>query len=191
MKHTIAKYIELAQAGDQVSFTFLLNHYWSEVFNFMLKRINNEIDAEDITIETFSKAFSSIKSYDSKFAFNTWLIAIAKNVHIDMIRRRKDMSFLDLNDENQANYTNIADDSSNIEDEIIKEQNIKIFKNYIRLLKPHYQEVIELRFFQELSYNEIATILNEPLNNVKIKIMRAKKLLAEIIVKQIDNNFTI
>lgn len=187
---SISQTIEAAKKGDQTAFTSLLNQYWSEVYHFILKQTGNETDAEDITIETFSKAFSSIASYDNKFAFNTWLLTIAKNTHIDLIRKRKDIHFVDITDEEQQ-YNNIVDDSDTIEDELIREQNLEIFKNYIRLLKPHYQEVIELRFFQELSYNEIASILNEPLNNVKIKIMRAKKLLAEIILKQIDQNFSI
>lgn len=190
-ENTIISHIKEAQQGDQSAFTYLLNHYWSEVFNFMLKQSNNEADAEDITIETFSKAFSSINKYNPDFAFNTWLISIAKNVHIDMIRKRKKFSFLELNDGDDQSYQNIADDSPNVEDEIIKEQNLFIFKSYVKLLKPHYQEVIEMRFFQEMSYNEIAEALNEPLNNVKVKIMRARKLLAEIILKQIDKNFTI
>jgi RNA polymerase sigma-70 factor (ECF subfamily) len=191
LKTLVQENILAAQKGDQIAFTFLLNHYWAEVYNFMLKRTANEIDAEDITIETFSKAFTSIGKYDSTFAFNTWLISIAKNVHIDMIRRRKNMSFLDINDEENQQYHNIIDDSMNKEDELIQEQNLVIFKSYINLLKPHYQEVIDMRFFQEMSYNEIAEALNEPLNNVKVKIMRAKKLLAEIILKQIDQNFSI
>lgn len=182
--------IEAAKQGDQTAFTSLLNQYWSEVYHFILKQTGNETDAEDITIETFSKAFSHIQSYDATFAFNTWLLTIAKNTHIDLIRKRKNFSFVDLSDEEQQ-YNNIIDDSETIEDELIREQNLEIFKNYIKLLKPHYQEVIELRFFQELSYNEIAEILNEPLNNVKIKIMRAKKLLAEIILNQIDQNFSL
>ncbi|MEC4114033.1 RNA polymerase sigma factor [Myroides pelagicus] len=191
MKKNTTDYIKLAAQGDQSAFTSLLDLYWSEVYFFILKRISNEADAEDITIETFSKAFSNIHSYNDAYAFNTWLISIAKNVHIDLIRKRKKLSFLDMNDENQATYSNIVDDSNNIEDDIIEEQNLAIFKSYIKLLKPHYQEVIELRYFQELSYNEIAETLNEPLNNVKVKIMRAKKLLAEIILKQIDQNFTL
>ncbi|MDR0227719.1 MAG: sigma-70 family RNA polymerase sigma factor [Flavobacteriaceae bacterium] len=185
------KLIKAAQNDDRIAFTSLLNQYWAEVFNYILKRTGNETDAEDITIETFSKAFTNILKYDETYAFNTWLISIAKNVHIDMIRKRKNVSFLDINDEQQHNLNYIIDDAMNIEDEIIKEQNLVIFKNYIALLKPHYQEVIEMRFFQDMSYNEIAEALNEPLNNVKVKIMRAKKLLAEIILKQIDQNFSI
>lgn len=188
--NVVSNYIELAKKDDQSAFTSLLNHYWSEVFNFTLKRTGNEADAEDITIETFSKAFSNIKNYKDDFAFNTWLLTIAKNTHIDLIRKKRNLSFFDINDE-QEQYNNIIDDSKTIEEELIREQNLAIFKNYIQLLKPHYQEVIELRFFQELSYNEIAEQLNEPLNNVKIKIMRAKKLLSEIIIKQIDSNFNL
>lgn len=182
--------IELAKKGDQPAFTSLLNEYWSEVYNFTFKRTMNEADAEDITIETFSKAFSNIQSYNDEYGFNTWLLTIAKNTHIDLLRKKKYISFFDINEE-QERINNIVDDSKTIEEELIREQNLIIFKNYIKLLKPHYQEVIELRFFQELSYNEIAVLLNEPLNNVKVKIMRAKKLLSEIIINQIDNNFTL
>ncbi len=182
--------IELAKKGDQPAFTSLLNEYWSEVYNFTFKRTMNEADAEDITIETFSKAFSNIQSYNDEYGFNTWLLTIAKNTHIDLLRKKKYIFFFDINEE-QERINNIVDDSKTIEEELIREQNLIIFKNYIKLLKPHYQEVIELRFFQELSYNEIAVLLNEPLNNVKVKIMRAKKLLSEIIINQIDNNFTL
>mgnify|MGYP000452747978 CR=1 FL=1 len=75
----IIKQIEKAKQGDQTAFTFLLDYYWNEVFAFMLIRTENETDAEDITIETFSKAFDKISTYNNEFQFNTWLIAIAKN----------------------------------------------------------------------------------------------------------------
>lgn len=189
--HNISELIKAAQQDDRIAFTNLLNLYWPEVYNFMLKRTNNETDAEDIVIETFSKAFTNIVKYDDTFAFNTWLISIAKNVHIDMIRKKKNLNFLNINDDNQQTLNYIIDDSMNIEDEIIQQQNLAMFKSYLTLLKPNYREVIEMRFFQEMSYNEIAESLQEPLNNVKVKIMRAKKLLAEIILKQIDQNFTI
>lgn len=189
--HNTPELIKAAQQDDRIAFTNLLNHYWAEVYNYILKRTNNETDAEDIVIETFSKAFTNIVKYDDTYAFNTWLISIAKNVHIDMVRKRKNVSFLDINDENQHNLNYIIDDTMNMEDEIIQQQNLAIFKNYLMLLKPNYREVIEMRFFQEMTYNEIAEALQEPLNNVKVKIMRAKKLLAEIIMKQIDQNFSI
>lgn len=189
MKNAIEVYIQAAKEGDQTAFTYLLNHYWSEVYFYTLKQVENEADAEDITIETFSKAFSNITRYNPDFAFNTWIISIAKNVHIDMLRKRKKNILYTFDDDVQSEYKDIADDSPTIEDKIIQKQNLQIFEAYIRLLKPHYQEVIFMRYFQDMSYNEIAEALNEPLNNIKVKIMRAKKLLSEIIIKQIDNRF--
>jgi RNA polymerase sigma-70 factor, ECF subfamily len=174
-------YIEKAKNGDQVAFTFLLDYYWNDVYGFMLKRTENETDAEDITIETFSKAFDKLATYNTEFQFNTWLIAIAKNVHIDLLRKKKSSLFVEItDDENQQAYR-VADTTPSAEDELINEQNLSQLLQFIKELKPHYQEVIQLRYFQEMTYQEIAEQLGEPLSNVKIKLLRAKKLLAEII----------
>ena len=177
----INKKIEKAKKGDQIAFTFLLDHYWNEVYGFMLKRTENETDAEDITIETFSKAFDKISTYNSEFQFNTWLIAIAKNVHIDLLRKKKSNLFVEITEEQDRQAQNIADTTPSAEDELITEQNLSRLLQFIKELKPHYQEVIQLRYFKELSYQEIATKIDEPISNVKIKLLRAKKLLAEII----------
>ena len=177
----INRYIERAKKGDQIAFTFLLDHHWNEVYGFILKRTENETDAEDITIETFSKAFDKIQTYNPEFQFNTWLIAIAKNVHIDLLRKKKSSLFVEIAEDQGKHAHNVADSSPTVEDKIITEQNLSQLLQYIKELKPHYQEVIHLRYFQELSYQEIANQLGEPLNNVKVKLLRAKKLLAEII----------
>ncbi len=179
----IKTYIEKAKLGDQVAFTYLLDYYWNEVYGFMIQRTENETDAEDITIETFSKAFDKIITYNPEFQFNTWLIAIAKNVHIDLLRKKKSSLFIDITDEEDNIAYTIADSTPSAEDKIITEQNLSRLLQFIKELKPHYQEVIQMRYFQEMSYQEIADDLNEPLNNVKIKLLRAKKLLAEIIAK--------
>lgn len=177
----INKQIEKAKKGDQVAFTFLLDYYWNEVYGFMLKRTENETTAEDITIETFSKAFDKISTYNSEYQFNTWLISIAKNVHIDLIRKNKSSLFIEITDEQDQQAYNIADTTPSAEDVLITEQNLSQLLQFIKELKPHYQEVIQLRYFQEMSYQEIANKIDEPLSNVKIKLLRAKKLLSEII----------
>jgi RNA polymerase sigma-70 factor (ECF subfamily) len=179
----IKKHIDKAKLGDQIAFTFLLDSYWNEVYGFMLQRTENETDAEDITIETFSKAFDKIATYNPEFQFNTWLIAIAKNVHIDLLRKKKSSLFIDITDEEDDIAYSIADTSPSAEDKLITEQNLSRLLQFIKELKPAYQEVIQMRYFQEMSYQEIADDLEEPLNNVKIKLLRAKKLLAEIITK--------
>jgi len=177
----INKQIEKAKKGNQVAFTFLLNYYWNEVYGFMLKRTENETTAEDITIETFSKAFDKIATYNSEYQFNTWLISIAKNVHIDLIRKKKSSLFIEITDEQDQTAYNVADTTPSAEDVLITEQNLSQLLRFIKELKPHYQEVIQLRYFQEMSYQEIANKIDEPLSNVKIKLLRAKKLLSEII----------
>lgn len=179
----IAVLIENAKTGSQTAFTALLDIYWTEVYHFILKRTENETDAEDITIETFAKAFDKLTQYKTEFAFNTWLIAIAKNVHIDLIRKRKNNDIVNLNENEDYLFDTLADEDT-LEDQLIYEQNLATLKHCIKQLKPHYQQIIQLRYFQERSYNEIAEIINEPLNNVKIKILRAKKLLTELIKEQ-------
>jgi RNA polymerase sigma-70 factor, ECF subfamily len=177
----ILKYIQKAKLGDQVAFTFLLDFYWNEVYGYMLKRTENETDTDDIVIETFAKAFDKISTYNPEFGFNTWLITIAKNVHIDMLRKKKSTLFLEITDEEDSLANQVLDDSPTVEDIIITEQNLSKLLQQIKQLKPAYQEVIQLRYFQEMSYQEMAEQLNEPLNNIKIKLLRAKKILAEII----------
>ncbi len=173
--------IEKAKKGDQIAFTFLLDFYWNEVYGFMLKRTENETDTDDIVIETFAKAFDKIGTYNPEFAFNTWLIAIAKNVHIDMLRKKKSALFMESSDDENFKGHAIADETPTVEDELIIEQNLAQLLLFIKELKPAYQEVIQMRYFQEMTYQEMAEQLNEPLNNIKIKLLRAKKLLAEII----------
>ena len=95
--------------------------------------------------------------------------------------KKKSSLFIEItDDENQQAY-NIADTTPSAEDTLITEQNLSRLLQFVKELKPHYQEVIQLRYFQELSYQEIAIKIDEPLNNVKVKLLRAKKLLAEII----------
>ncbi len=180
----IQNHIEKAKTGDQIAFTFLLDFYWNEVYGFMIKRTENEADTEDIVIETFAKAFDKIGSYNSEYGFNTWLIAIAKNVHIDMLRKKKSSLFVNNDDENDNYANSIVDDSPSAEDELIIEQNLAQLLLCIKELKPAYQEVIQMRYFQEMSYQDMADQLEEPLNNIKIKLLRGKKLLAEIIKKK-------
>lgn len=180
----ITKHIENALKGDQSSYTFLLNHYWNEVYGFMLRRTENETNAEDISIETFAKAFDKLSTYNSQFQFNTWLISIAKNVHIDNIRKKNASLFVETSQEDARLFYNIPDNTPTIEDKIITEQNLSQLLRFIKELKPDYQELIQLRYFQEMSYQEIANKIEEPLSNVKIKILRAKRMLAEIILQK-------
>ncbi|MEM1258549.1 MAG: sigma-70 family RNA polymerase sigma factor [Bacteroidota bacterium] len=177
MKDTIAK----AKKGNQIAFSQLLDHFWNDVYGFQLLRTKSENDAEDISIQTFAKAFDKISSYNDTYEFGTWLITISKNLHVDLIRKRK-RNILDERERGKPEEINsILDETPSIEDLLITEQNLTSLLADIKKLKPHYQKVINLRYFNEMSYAEIASTLDEPVNNVKVKLLRAKKLLAAII----------
>lgn len=173
----LSKNIELAKSGSQIAFKQLLDAFWNLVYGFQLKRTNDEYEAEEITIQTFAKAFDKIETYNSSYKFQTWLVTISKNIHIDLIRSRS----LETTRVDHVAERSILDESPTAEDQLINEQNLHKLLSDIKFLKPRYQEVIQLRFFQEMSYRDIAETLQEPLNNVKVKLLRAKKLLAEII----------
>ena len=175
--------ISKAKDGNQAAFRFLLDTYWANVFNYQLKRTKSENDAEDITIQTFSKAFDKIHTFDDQYVFKTWLIAISKNVHIDLLRKKNASISAETSIEQEEKVYLVVDENPTPEDKIIREQNLAELLRDIKQLKPKYQEVIQLRYFQELSYKEISKHINEPINNVKVKLLRAKKLLAAIIKK--------
>ena len=179
----IEMHITKAKSGDQAAFSFLLNFFWADVYNYQLKRTKSENDTEDITIRTFSKAFDKIHTFDKSYVFKTWLITISKNIHIDLLRKKNDSISIETSKEQEDKIYLVADESPTPEDKIIREQNLAKLLKDIKQLKTKYQEVIQLRYFQELSYKEISEQIDEPMNNVKVKLLRAKKLLSEIIKK--------
>ncbi len=179
----ILEQIQKAKKGRQAAFSFLLDHFWNTVYGFQLKRVKDEYEAEDIAIETFSKAFDKIDSFDEKYAFGTWLVSISKNIQIDKSRKKNASIRAQTADASDEHVKKIADDSPTPEDVLITEQNLAELLRFIKELKPHYQDVINLRYFQEMSYSEISDTLEEPLNNVKVRLLRAKKLLSEIITQ--------
>ena len=174
--------IRKAKKNDQIAFNLLLHTFWNDVYGFLLKRTRNENDAEDITIETFSKAFEKIETFNENFKFKTWLITIAKNTHSDSLRKQKTAFSNQTSQEDEDRVYWIKDEAPSPEDKLITKQNLAELLKNIKKLKSHYQQVINLRYFQELSYLEISKEINAPVNNVKIKLLRAKKLLAEIIL---------
>ncbi|MEZ4811793.1 MAG: sigma-70 family RNA polymerase sigma factor [Allomuricauda sp.] len=180
-EQSIKENIQKAKEGSQIAFSTLLDTFWNDVYGFQLMRTKNENDAEDITIRTFSKAFDKIKTYDEAYEFKTWLITISKNLHVDLIRKRK-RSLLDEVEGDEVKK--VLDETPSVEDRLIIEQNLADLLQDIKKLKTHYQKVINLRYFNEMTYADIAKELNEPVNNIKVKLLRARKLLAEIIKKK-------
>tara|TARA_B000000475_G_scaffold4939_1_gene4351 strand:- start:6359 stop:6865 length:507 start_codon:yes stop_codon:yes gene_type:complete len=156
------------------SFDNLLNSNWEYVFNYLLKKTSNEYISEEITIQSFSKAFEKIHLFNPKYNFKTWIISIAKNSYSDYLRKKK-LLFKDLDNQKIENFVSeFNPEQSMINMEDYDNLNLKIDE-----LKPIYRDMIKYRYIEDLSILEISKKLNQPVNTIKIKIFRAKKLLSE------------
>ena len=127
-----------------------MDRFWPEVYGFQLRRTQNENDAEDISIQTFARAFDKLDSYDPKFGFNTWLITISKNLHVDLLRKRKRNVLEQRENHSGDAMKKVLDESPSAEDQLIIDQNLKTLLENIKKLKPAYRRVIELRYFREM-----------------------------------------
>jgi RNA polymerase sigma-70 factor (ECF subfamily) len=171
--------------GDQQAYAELLNKYRDSLYFMMLKMTNNATDADDLTIEAFGKAFKNLNQYTPDFAFSTWLFKIAANNCIDFLRRNKRIQFADNFFDDDSEYadvpSNIPSDGLDPEEKIIEKQKIQLMHEVVEKLKPHYRQLIELRYFKEWSYEEIATELDLPLGTVKAQLFRAREFLYQIL----------
>jgi RNA polymerase sigma-70 factor (ECF subfamily) len=170
---------------DRNAYAQLMTNYRDSIYFMLLKMTNNKDDAEDLTIEAFGKAFKKLEQYTPDYAFSTWLFKIASNNCIDFIRKKKQRVYSldkEYNDEAGTEMAaRIPSDALDPEESMIKMQKIKILRGIVDKLKPHYRILIELRYFKEYSYDEIAAELDLPLGTVKAKLFRARDLLYNIL----------
>lgn len=182
--------VNKAILGDQKAFSDLMTFYWPTIEGFFAMKLSSKEDVEDLSIATFTKAFDKIKSYNSSYAFSTWIQTIATNSLIDFFRKKEQKTIsIDADVKNEkGNPHEIEDLDTNPELNFIQQQKNKQLFSLVEKLKPHYRELIVLRYLEELSYDEIAQKLNIPLGSVKAKLFRARDLLLKILKPQ-ENEF--
>jgi len=180
--------VEQARKGNEKAFAGLMNRYRDSIYFMLLKMVNNQSDAEDLTIESFGKAFRNLDSYTPRFAFSTWLFRIAMNNCVDFIRKKQlTPAPFDGSQDSIDNVTiNIQSDLPDPEESLINHQKTAALKDLVNQLKPRYRQLIELRYYKEYSYEEISAELKIPIGTVKAELYRAKTLLYNIL-KKTDN----
>ncbi|MFO7754372.1 MAG: sigma-70 family RNA polymerase sigma factor [Bacteroidales bacterium] len=180
--------VDLAVEGNEKAFADLMDRYRDSIYYMLLKMVSNPSDADDLTIEAFGKAFKNIHLYTPRYAFSTWLFRIATNNCIDFIRKKKSAptAMEQKQDEQDDPASNLQSDTPGPEEEMMQKQKIMHLSNVVAQLKPKYRKLIELRFYKEYSYEEIASELKLPLGTVKAQIFRAKELLFNIMSKTKD-----
>lgn len=175
--------------NNQKAYAELMDLYKNSLYLLLLKMMNNPEDAEDLTIETFGKAFKNLDKYSPEYAFSTWLYKIATNHCIDYMRKKNNKPYC-------VGYDSCTTDSiaeeyvrttvPTPEDTVIAKQKAIVMRNLVQQLRPKYRQLIELRYFQELSYEEIAQKLEISLTNVKVQLFRAKEMLSNLANNQKD-----
>jgi RNA polymerase sigma factor (sigma-70 family) len=178
--------IDMAVGGDDKAYAKLLQRYKRPVYHVILKMVRNVDDAEDLMMESFSKAFRSLHRFKKDFTFSTWLFRIATNNTIDFIRKKKLNTFSIENTYTDDNGTSVSidiEDKANLDpqEETIRTQKEEIMQVFVGMLPAKYQKLVRLRYFHELSYEEIAVELEAPLGTVKAQLHRARELLYDLV----------
>jgi len=183
--------VELAKQGKQSAYAELMDRYRDSIYFMMLKMVKNPDDADDLTIEAFGKAFSRLEQYSPSFAFSTWLFKIASNNSIDFIRKKRiQVTSIDagyVTDDGERMHVDAKSATLNPEETIMQGQRVTHMRLLVSKLKPKYRELVEKRYFDEMSYEEIAEELNLPLGTVKAQLFRARDFLASMIEKTKDS----
>lgn len=182
--------VEDALNGNQLAYATLMERYRDSIYFMMVKMVKNPDDADDLTIEAFGKAFSRLDQYSPSFAFSTWLFKIASNNCIDFIRKKRIQltsmeAGITMNDGEKMRI-DARSVSPNPEETIIQGQRVVHMRLLVSKLKPKYRELVEKRYFEELSYEEISDQMNLPLGTVKAQLFRARDFLATMMEKTKD-----
>jgi len=186
------KLIDDATAGgDEGAYADLMQLYKKPVYHMILKMVRNIDDAEDLTIEAFAKAFRNLHKFKKDYTFSTWLFRIATNNAIDFIRKKRldtyslNTSFTD--DSGDSVNIDVQDENPDPAEETIKTQKIEIVQKFVTKLPAKYQKLVRLRYFDELSYEEIAVEIDAPLGTVKAQLHRARELMYDLVKEKKDH----
>lgn len=177
-------WVQKAKTNDQQAFAFLMSRYKDSLYYTVFKMVQNQEDAEDLTIEAFSKAFAKLEAYTPQFAFSTWLFKIASNHCIDFLRKKRikavSIHQVSRGDDGESYEIPVRDLELNPDERMQKNEMVQQIRGVVDQLKPRYKKMIELRYFEEKSYEEIAEEMDLPLGTVKAQLFRARDLLQEI-----------
>lgn len=179
-----AELVELVLAGQQDAFEVLVERYKDAVQNLAYRMLSNVTEAEDVTQEVFVRAYTQLATYKPAHKFSTWLLSIASHLAIDQLRRRR---FLALPLEDVPFLEWITDLGAGPEQAALEGEQHDEIQAYLQRLPGKYRAVILLRYWYDLSYEEIAMALNLTPALVKARLHRARELLARYIQENKEN----
>lgn len=171
-----ATLVDLASAGDQQAFEYLFTRYRDALMRLFEQRLEEKTMASDLLQETFIKVYLHINDYSKSYTFGQWIYSIARNTLVDHLRRKSGDVLLD------ERFRAPLATTPSPEESVIINQTRAHFYNALEELSEEYRQVIEMRFLEEYSYEEIAEKLGRPLNTIKTQIRRARATICKMII---------
>ena len=169
--------VELALGGDDTAFEYLFNRYREAIYRLFVQRLGGANDADDLLQETFIKVYINLHCYSPVYTFGQWVYTIARNTFIDYVRKRQDDLPID------ERFSSPPPNTPTPEENVINRQQRTQIEQYLERLAPRYRRLVEMRFFDEYSYEEIAEKLALPLGTVKTQIHRAREQMCRMIAE--------
>lgn len=166
--------------GDEDAFSRIIERHLKSVYNLVHRITGTDADAEDAAQDTFLKAWRSVKTYKKGRSFRTWLLRIAHNTAIDLLRKRRDVLFSSFESDSGNQLADSITDSEPLHDEVaLKNDDIVHLNLGVLTLNPSQQEILTLHYQEHLTFKEIGEILGKPLDTVKSQHQRAVHALRE------------
>jgi RNA polymerase sigma-70 factor, ECF subfamily len=172
-------WLEQARRGDKTAFGKLIEAYQTPVYNLAYRMLNNSGEAEEAAQEAFIRAYTRLDSYDPAHKFSTWMLSITSNYCIDLIRKRRAL-LLSLDEPLPPHPALMSDNSKGPEAQVVMNEQQELVQNLLNELPEDYREAVVLRYWYDLSYDEIAEVMDTTVSAIKSRLFRARRQLAEV-----------
>ena len=171
------------EEGSQRAYSMLMQFYWNPMNMVLLRLTGSATVADDLTMSSFTKAFSTLHKYQpqNNSSFYAWLLRIAINKGIDYLRYVQTERNSLQQQEPLDSYSYLPSTDDTPEESVIRQQRKMKFAEAIKQLDPMYSRLVEMRYFEDLSYQEICQETNLPISTVKIRLSRAKSMLKTLL----------
>jgi RNA polymerase sigma-70 factor (ECF subfamily) len=174
-------WVDAARQGDKQAFGHLVQAYERPIFNLTYRMLGSAEEAEDAAQETFLRAYSRLNQYDPAMKFSTWLFSIANHHCIDRLRKRR-VTYISIDD--NPVLENMESELPRPESQAVDMEQAQAMQGLVAQLDPDYRTPLVLRYWEELSYEEIAASLNLTVAAVKSRLFRARQQLMALYQKQ-------
>lgn len=172
-------WLEQARQGDKAAFGKIIEAYQTPVFNLAYRMLNNAGEAEEAAQEAFIRAYTRLDSYDPAHKFSTWLLSITSNYCIDQIRKRRAL-LLSIDEPLAPHPALMSDRSKGPEAQLMMNEQQELVQSLLAELAPDYRQAVVLRYWHEMSYEEIAEVMDTTVSAIKSRLFRARRQLAEV-----------